>query len=98
MLNRWERLRLADNGLLVPLVIVFTFGVYPQHASDLLFWVAVMAGGVVANVCFLASPTIEGYMTWFGMWRAAYTRLLIVAGTGFTALLAVGAIVTFRVF
>ncbi|QEF96150.1 hypothetical protein Mal15_01760 [Stieleria maiorica] len=95
IIRRWERLRLYYNAILVPIVLTTTFVGFPHHASLPGYWVSVVFGGVFANLCFMAGPTIEGYGTYFRFWNSAMTMMLFLAGLGFTALLAIGSIATF---
>ncbi|WP_182865674.1 hypothetical protein [Stieleria mannarensis] len=95
IIRRWERLRLYYNAILVPAVLLLTLVGFPHHASARGYWEMLVVGGVFANLCFLAGPTIEGYGTYFRLWNSAMTMLLFLAGLGFTALLAIGSIVSF---
>lgn len=96
ILRKWERLRIYYNVLLAGLVLFITFGVYVRHVSNPRFWISICFGGVIANICFLLGPTIEAYGTHFRVWQTWFTNSLFVAGLGFTALLALISIVTFR--
>lgn len=49
---------------------------------------AVVFGGVIANVCLLTGPAIEGYATHFRVSNEVMTAVLFIAGLGLTAFLA----------
>ena len=95
IMRRWERLRLYYNATLVLLVLVLSFVVYPRHIADPEYWILVCVGGLFANVCYFAGPTLEAYGTSFRVWYKAFTLMLFFAGLGFTALLAFWTIATF---
>ena len=92
IIRRWERLRIVYNGILVSLVLLLTFIVFPGHVSDPLYWARIAAGGLLANLCFLTGPAIEGYGTHFRFWNGAMTLLLFLAGLGLSTFLAIGCI------
>lgn len=93
---RWERLRIVYNMVLAALVLMLTFGVYVKHIPNPVYWLSILLGACVANLCFFLGPAAEGYGTRFRFWHPWCTNLLFVAGLGLTAILAIGSIVTFR--
>ena len=95
IIRRWEMLRIYYNGILVSLVLLLTFVVFPRHISVADYWVAIALGGLIANVCFFTGPAIEGYGTYFGLWNRVMTMLLFLAGLGLSTLLALGSIAGF---
>ena len=95
IIRRWEQLRWLYNAILIGLVLLMTVVGFPQHMVDPAYWVLVVFGGVLANVCFLTGPAIEGYGTYFDFWNPRMTLLLFLAGLGLTAILAMGSIAGF---
>lgn len=95
IMKRWERLRLAYNGLLVPYVFLYSIAFFPGKAVQLSFWICICLGGILANVCYLTAPTVEAYGTYFKLWAPVLTTLLFVTGLGVTALLAAACIAMF---
>lgn len=95
ILRRWERLRIYYNGLLISLVLLISFLVVPQHVDKLGYWVAIVFGGVIANLCFLTGPAIEGYGRHFRLWNGILTAMLFLVGLGLSAALAIGCIAMF---
>ena len=95
IMRRWERLWLYYNGTLILFVLFLSFVAFPDHATDIEYWLVLCVGGVIANLCFLIAPTIEAYGTYFRLWNSAFTILLFLAGLGLTALLALSCIVSY---
>lgn len=93
IIRRWEKLRLIYNATLVLLVLLLVVIVFPARLTNVVFWFEVVVGAVIANLCYLAGPTIEGYARYFGLWANFMTWLLFLAGTGLAAILAIGSIV-----
>lgn len=89
ILRRWERLRLYYNGFLILVVLLLIVLVFPEHLGDFEFWVCVSFGGLVANLCFLTGPALEGYGTYFRFWNSSFRMLLFLTGLGLTTLLAI---------
>lgn len=88
ILDRWERLRIVYNATLVCIVMATTFFLYPFLAISVPFWVRIIFGGVIANLCFTIAPAIEGYGTRFQIWHPLFTILLFLVGLAFASLLA----------
>ncbi len=88
IIQRWERLRICYNAILVSFVLLVTFTLCPAHALRPEYWVAIAFAGVIANLCFLTGPAIEGYGTRFRRWNGVTTIVLFLAGLGLTGLLA----------
>ena len=94
IIRRWERLRIGYNAILVAFVLLVTLVGAPGHTSVPEYWMAIAVGGVIANLCFLTGPAIEGYGTRFRVWNGIMTIVLFVAGLGFTMFLAIMFIAT----
>ncbi|MEM6470514.1 MAG: hypothetical protein AAF802_13240 [Planctomycetota bacterium] len=95
IIRRWERLRLFYNAVLVSIVLMVTLVAFPQHTVVPGYWVSLVIGGTVANLCFMTGPAIEGYGMYFGLWNPVMTTMLFFLGLGFTALLACLSIANF---
>lgn len=92
IIRRWERLRLYYNAILVSFVLLVTFVRFPGHISDPAYWAKLAFGGLIANLCFLTGPAIEGYGTRFRFWNGVMTIVLFLAGLGFSTFLAIAGI------
>lgn len=95
VIRNWETLRIFYNGILIFFTLLLGFSVYPQRIFDAGYWAMLLFGGVIANLCYCAGPTVEGYGRYFGIWRPSFTKALFYAGTAFTTLLAVLCIVSY---
>jgi hypothetical protein len=74
---RWERLRVLYNLLLVGLVLLPTGGSFQLPS---LREVPVLAvGAVLANLCFMAGPVAEAYLSWLGL-RSRWVTAGLFAG------------------
>ncbi len=74
---RWERLRILYNLLLVGLVLLPTGGSFQLPS---LREVPVLAvGAVLANLCFMAGPVAEAYLSWLGL-RSRWVTAGLFAG------------------
>jgi hypothetical protein len=93
IIRRWEKLRVFYNATLVSVVLLLVVIVFPARLADAVFWAEVVAGAVLANLAYLAGPTLEGYGRYFGIWTNFMTTLLFVVGTWFATMLAIGSIV-----
>ena len=91
IIGRWERLRIVYNAVL----IVWTLFLLAllMGRTPVALMIAVPFGGLLANLLYLLGPAIEAYATWFGFWHRSMTYVLFLAGLGFTALLALGALI-----
>jgi len=88
----WEKLRLVYVGLLAAVTLLLAALDPSRSFTSLRFWIPVVEGAVVANVCYFAGPIIETYVTWLGF-RGRWLRYtLFVLGTLFSIMLAFGAI------
>lgn len=67
--------------------------VFPARLANPVFWFEVIVGAVIANLCYLAGPTVEGYGRHFGLWANFMTVLLFLTGTDAASILAIGSIV-----
>ena len=92
ILRRWERLRIVYNAVLIVWTL-FLLALLMGRTPIALF-VAVPFGGLLANLLYLLGPAIEAYATWFGFWHRSMTYILFLAGLGFTALLALGVLIS----
>lgn len=94
IIGRWERLRVVYNTVLIALVMLLVIGMFPGRFAVPRFWVEVCFGAIIANVCFMAGPTIEGYCRFLKLWANAMRPLLFLAGTCFAAILAVACVLS----
>lgn len=92
---RWERLRLSYNAFLTSVVLLLTVFVFPVHLADFGYWIAVLIGAFIANLCFFTGPAIEGYGTHFRCWHGAFTIILFLAGLALATLLAIACVVSY---
>ena len=92
IIRRWERLRIYYNAILISLVLLVTIVRFPGHVSDPAYWAKIAFFGLIANLCFLTGPAIEGYGTRLRIWNGAMTMVLFLAGLGLTAYLAIACI------
>lgn len=88
VIRTWERLRIGYNLVLIVFTMMLTAGLYRENLADILFWFAVGLGAIVANLCFMIAPAIEGYGRHFGLWHKPMTWLLFLGGLALTAILA----------
>jgi hypothetical protein len=89
---RWENLRIVYNASLTLFVLFLAGVVVPRDSSHPGFWVLVLLGACIANLCFFVGPAIEGYGTHFRFWNPGLTVLLFLMGLGLAALLALACI------
>lgn len=92
ILRRWERLRIVYNAVLIVWTLFLL--VLLMGRTPVALMVAVPFGGLLANLLYLLGPAIEAYVTWFGFWHRSMTYILFLAGLGFTALLALGVLIS----
>src|SRR4030042_6975583 len=78
ILLRWERLRILYNLLLVGLVLIPTGGAFQLPTLRELPVLAV--GAALANLCFMAGPLAEAYLSWLGLRSRWGTAGLFAAG------------------
>jgi hypothetical protein len=74
---RWERLRILYNLVLLGLVLVPTGGSF--QLPSLRELPALAIGAVLANLCFMAGPVAEVYMSWLGL-RSRWVTAGLFAG------------------
>ena len=96
IIRQWEGLRVIYNGVLAFFVLLFTFTVHPERIVDLRYWLSVLFGAFVSNVCFFLGPAFEGYGRFFGVWAPRLTKILFYLGLVFTALMAVLSVITYK--
>jgi hypothetical protein len=65
ILIRWERLRILYNLVLVGLVLLPTGG--SIHLPSLRELPVLAVGAFLANLCYLAGPVAEAYLSWLGL-------------------------------
>lgn len=78
ILLRWERLRILYNLLLVGLVLIPTGGAFQLPTLRELPVLAV--GAALANLCFMAGPLADAYLSWLGLRSRWVTAGLFAAG------------------
>ena len=78
ILLRWERLRILYNLLLVGLVMIPTGGAFQLPTLRELPVLAV--GAALANLCFMAGPMADAYLSWLGLRSRWVTAGLFAAG------------------
>ena len=81
----WERLRIAYIVILGLLTILLAGPNLPKLRTLVL----IAEGGIVANVCYFAGPTIETYVRWLGYDGKMFRWCLFLGGTLLTAILAI---------
>ena len=74
---RWERLRILYNLVLLGLVLVPTGGSFQLPSLRELPVLAI--GAVMANLCFMAGPVAEVYLSWLGL-RSRWVTVVLFAG------------------
>ena len=74
---RWERLRILYNLVLLGLVLVPTGGSFQLPSLRELPVLAI--GAVLANLCFMAGPVAEVYLSWLGL-RSHWVTVVLFAG------------------
>jgi hypothetical protein len=72
----WEKLRLLYNFVLT----VRTLLLGASRLGDRRFWVTLLAGAAVANLCFCTGPCFEGYLNLLGLRRRETRGLLFALG------------------
>ena len=79
---RWERLRVLYNALLAGVTAVFLPLVKDELVlpGPLTVVATLLAGAVLANVCFTVAPIVEAYARWLGVRTRALTPVLFAAG------------------
>ena len=88
----WEKLRVPYNLVLILVVLAMTAGAPAWYLPAPYFFWHLCFGSVIANVCFLAGPAVDGYLSWFVLRHPAVTTLLFLAGTGLAAFFAVASL------
>lgn len=83
----WEKLRVVYIVLLAG--VCWLIGKITTTITSPEFWIEVFLGGGVANVCYFAGPILESYVTWLGVRPRWLRSVTFIAGTLFTAALAV---------
>jgi hypothetical protein len=84
----WERLRMIYIAVLGVLTLLLGWGSFGSFE----YWLTVVGGAVVANVCFFAGPIVETYVTWLGYQGKWLRTSLFLIGTIFSCILAFAAL------
>ncbi len=77
ILLQWERLRILYNLVLLGLVLLPTGGSFQLPSLSELPVLAV--GAVLANLCYLAGPLADAYLSWLGL-RSRWVTAGLFAG------------------
>jgi hypothetical protein len=88
IIRRWERLRILYCAVLIVQTLAQAILITPSLVAWPGFWLAVLFGAFVANLCFFIGPALEVYGTYFGFWKQGFTIVLFVLGLMLTSLLA----------
>jgi len=78
--QRWEPLRVWYNLILFVVLVVSHvpyMGVAFLEPMVFLIW---LAGAVLANICFLAGPLAEAYLSWLGIRSRYILPVLFIGG------------------
>ena len=86
---KWELLRIPYNVILICLVLLFLVCFPPQLEDIGELAGLVLLGAVVANVCYLAGPLAEVYITWLGLPTRWLRLTIFLAGSGLAGVLAI---------
>ena len=81
---------------LVFFVLLFTFRVHSERIFDLRYWLSILFGAFVSNVCFFLGPALEGYGHFFGVWSPRLSKVMFYVGLIFTALVAILCVITYK--
>ncbi len=95
IIRKWEWLRIFYNSILITMVMLLVLFGFPGLLVDLNFLSCVLAGAIIANLCFLTAPAIEGYGTHFRLWHPLFSYVLFAAGTFFAMILAIACVLWF---
>ena len=78
--RRWEKLRIPYNVVLaVTLFLIHGLSLGLEFFEPLALGIW-LAGGVLANLCFLAGPLAECYCAWLGLRSRVVTAALFLGG------------------
>ena len=89
----WEKLRLVYIAVLAVFALLFGLLDPSNMLASMRFWMFVLEGAIIANICYFAGPVIETYVFWLGF-RGNWLRIVMfVVGTLFSCVLFVGAMV-----
>ena len=88
----WEKLRIVYNLVLAVLTLLMGIILLGEYAMSIQFWVMVVQGAIISNVCFFAGPIVETYVCWIGFRFDWLRTSLFVLGLLFTALAAAATI------
>lgn len=82
----WEKLRWLFNAILggFSLIVAMTTGAWSVPQA----WLELLAGAILANLCYGAGPTVSAYLAWFGIRAPALDLFLFGSGTALTMFLA----------
>jgi len=100
---RWEFMRLIYCGICVTATVGFMF-LFDNFPTDVIpvrgapstsSWAKYIVAGVIANVCFLAGPVVDTYVSWLGFKSKWFSIALFGVGTTFTVVAAFLAVAGF---
>jgi hypothetical protein len=80
----WEKLRVAFNAVLAAVVLLSA----GSALSEETFWVFLLQGTLLANLCFCLGPVAEGYLTLAGSGRQSARWVVFSLGVMAGCLLA----------
>ena len=90
----WEKLRIAYVSILIVITVLLVLLVGPAGFLNRRLLLMTVEGAIVANVAYLAGPTIETYVKWLGYDRPWPRWVMFIGGTLLTIILAVGVLAT----
>jgi len=88
ILQRWEKLRTFYNLTLIAVTFLVTIAFKPFSFGFVDYWILLVVGAVVANVCFFLGPATDAYLQWFRIWHIGFTWLVFIVGLGLASALA----------
>ena len=87
-LLKWEKIRVVYNLVVGAFVLVGTWLLHPGLLNSTTYWITLVEGALVANVCFFAGPLAEIYFAWLGARKSWITTVIAVCGILLTLVLA----------
>ena len=82
----WEKLRWLYNSILLLFVVAMVILTRGLGAVEV--WLEILAGGLLANLCYGAGPLVSAYLAWFGIRSKGLDLFLFASGTALTMVLA----------
>lgn len=77
----WERLRVWYNAVLACAGLFSVLLILPRMLFDPLMLGELLIAAFAANLCFLAGPLIEGYVTWWRGPAPVLRHVVFIVGT-----------------